>query len=90
ILGWEELKESKKILGLGCINTTDTAIEEVKAIENIINMALENLPEERIVVHPDCGLKLFPRDIAYNKLKQMTAAMENVYQSKHSDGISIT
>ena len=88
ILGWEELKDSNKILGLGCINTTSTAIEEMKAIENIIKMALGNLPEERIVIHPDCGLKLLPRDIAFNKLKQMTAATNNVSQSRDSGGNS--
>ena len=86
ILRWKELKDSKKILGLGCIDTTNTAIEEIKAIENVIKMALENLPEERVVIHPDCGLKLFPRDIAIKKLKQMTAAVKNVSQSRNSGG----
>ena len=90
ILSWKELKDSNKILGLGCIDTTNTAIEETGTIENVIRTALENLPEERLIIHPDCGLKLFPRDIAFKKLKQMTAATENVSQSRNSAGNSTT
>lgn len=86
ILKWKELKDSSKILGLGCIDTTNMEIEEVKAVENVIKKALDNLPEARIIVHPDCGLKLFPRDIAFAKLKQMTAAVKNVSQSTDSGG----
>ena len=87
---WKELKDSNKILGLGCIDTTNTAIEETGTIENLIRTALENLPEERLIIHPDCGLKLFPRDIAFKKLKQMTSAMNNVYQSRNSVSNSST
>jgi len=86
ILSWKELKDSNKILGLGCIDTTILAIEEIKAVENVIRKALENLPEERVIIHPDCGLKMFPRDIAIKKLKQMTAAVKNVSQSRNSGG----
>lgn len=83
ILSWKELKDSNKILGLGCIDTTNTAIEETKVIEKVIRTALENLPEERVIIHPDCGLKMFPRDIAFKKLKQMTTAVKNVSQSRN-------
>jgi len=90
ILSWKELKNSKKILGLGCIDTTSIEIEEIDTIEIVINKALENLHEKRIVIHPDCGLKLFPRDIAFAKLKQMTAATKKISRSGNSSDAIIT
>lgn len=78
ILGWSELKDSDKILGLGCIDTKTVEIEEIADIEKLITKALDNLPAERLVIHPDCGFKLLPHDVAFEKLKRMVLATKRI------------
>ena len=80
ILGYQELKSSDKMLGLGCIDTKSTEIEEVEEIVKVISTALENIPEDRLAIHPDCGLRVLPREIAFEKMKRMTLAARKVFQ----------
>jgi Methionine synthase II (cobalamin-independent) len=80
ILSSKEFRASDKMLGLGCIDTKSSKIEEVEDIENLIKIALENIPKDRIAVHPDCGLQLLPREIAFEKMKRLVTAAERVLQ----------
>jgi len=80
ILSFKELRASDKMLGLGCINTKSSKIEEVEDIENLIKLALANIPKDRIAVHPDCGLRLLPREVAFEKMKRLVTAAERVLQ----------
>jgi 5-methyltetrahydropteroyltriglutamate--homocysteine methyltransferase len=78
ILEWSELKDSNKILGLGCIDTKTVEVEEIADIEKLITKALEKLPTERLAIHPDCGFKLLPHDVAFEKLKRMVLATKRI------------
>ena len=78
VLKLKETQNSDKMIGLGCIDTTTKQIEELSDIEELIKRALEIIPADRIAVHPDCGLKLLPRDIALEKLKRMITAANRV------------
>ena len=80
ILSSKEFRASDKMLGFGCIDTKSSKIEEVEDIENLIKIALENIPKDRIAVHPDCGLRLLPREIAFEKMKRLVTAAERVLQ----------
>ena len=80
ILSYKELWSSDKMLGLGCIDTKSTNIEEVGDVEKLIRRAVENIPKERVAVHPDCGLKPLPREVAFEKMKRMVIAAERVLQ----------
>jgi len=80
ILSSKEVRASDKMLGVGCIDTKSSKIEEVEDIENLIKIALENIPKDRIAVHPDCGLRLLPREIAFEKMKRLVTAAERVLQ----------
>jgi len=80
ILSSKEFRASDKMLGLGCIDTKSSKIEEVEDIENLIKIALENIPKDRIAVHPDCGLQLLPREVAFEKMKRLAIAAERVLQ----------
>lgn len=80
ILSFKELRASDKMLGFGCIDTKSSKIEEVEDIENLIKIALENIPKDRIAVHPDCGLRLLPREIAFEKMKRLVTAAERALQ----------
>jgi 5-methyltetrahydropteroyltriglutamate--homocysteine methyltransferase len=74
ILDFSELRKSDKMLGLGCIDTKSTRVEEISEINELIKRALKRLPAERIAIHPDCGLRTLPREIALEKLKRMVIA----------------
>ena len=80
LLSLKELRSSKKMLGLGCIDTKSTKIEEVEDIEKLIRVAMEKIPKERIAIHPDCGLRVLPREVAFEKMKRMVTAAERVLQ----------
>lgn len=68
------LKElpSKSII-LGVISLGDPDIETPEVVAERIRRALDVLPPDRIVVAPDCGMKYISREVAFKKLKAMTA-----------------
>jgi 5-methyltetrahydropteroyltriglutamate--homocysteine methyltransferase len=70
----KELQESAKMLGLGCIDTKSPTVESKEAVSALIRRALDLLPPERVVIHPDCGLRMLPREAVKAKLSVMTAA----------------
>ncbi len=80
---FEDLKILKeydfdKDLGFGCIDVHTRRIETVEEVKNAIRMALDVVEPKRLYVDPDCGLKLLPRDIAFEKLKVMVRAAREV------------
>ncbi len=60
----------KRIM-VGVIDLNDPAIETPEAVADRIRRAMTQVPVERIVVAPDCGLKYLPRDTAFGKMKAM-------------------
>jgi len=68
------LASGKKALGLGCIDTKVPTVESVADVAALIRRGTSVLPKESIVVHPDCGMRLLPRQSAVEKLKVMVAA----------------
>ena len=65
-------------LGFGCIDVHSRRVESVEEVERAIERVLEFMRPERVYVDPDCGLKLLPRDIAFEKLRVMCEAAERV------------
>ncbi|MEM3031264.1 MAG: methionine synthase [Candidatus Micrarchaeia archaeon] len=74
------LKEHKftKELGFGCLDVHNKRVESREEIIAGIRKGLEIVPPEKIYVNPDCGLKLLPRDIAYQKLVVMCEAAREI------------
>ena len=68
------LKSSGKMLGLGCVDTKSPTVESREDIVSLIDRAARLLPADRIVVHPDCGLRMMPHEAAFKKLEVMVAA----------------
>jgi 5-methyltetrahydropteroyltriglutamate--homocysteine methyltransferase len=68
------LSSGKKMLGLGCIDTKVPAVESVDNVAALIRRGMSVLPAERIAIHPDCGMRLLPREAVVEKLKVMVAA----------------
>jgi 5-methyltetrahydropteroyltriglutamate--homocysteine methyltransferase len=76
---FEDLKLLKeydfdKDLGFGCIDVHTRRIESVDEVKKAIEMALDVVDPNRLYIDPDCGLKLLPRDVAFEKLKVMVKA----------------
>ncbi len=61
---------SKTII-LGVIDLSDMTIETPHIVAARIHAALAQVPAERIVVAPDCGMKYLPRAVAFGKMKAM-------------------
>ncbi|OKY79012.1 MAG: Methionine synthase II cobalamin-independent MetE [Candidatus Methanohalarchaeum thermophilum] len=61
-------------LGLGCVDVHDSNVESVQEIVNNIKKGLEIVEPSNLYVNPDCGLKLLPREKAYQKLSNMVKA----------------
>jgi 5-methyltetrahydropteroyltriglutamate--homocysteine methyltransferase len=68
------LSAGKKMLGLGCIDTKVPAVDSVDNVLSLIRRGMSVLPAERIAIHPDCGMRLLPREAAVEKLKVMVTA----------------
>ena len=61
---------SKTII-VGVIDLSDMAIETPQIVAERIRTALKQVPAERIVVAPDCGMKYLPRAVAFGKMEAM-------------------
>jgi 5-methyltetrahydropteroyltriglutamate--homocysteine methyltransferase len=66
------LKElpSKTII-LGVIDLADMTIETPQTVASRIRAALAQVPAERLIVAPDCGMKYLPRGVAFGKMQAM-------------------
>ncbi|WP_421077998.1 methionine synthase [Methanothermococcus sp. Ax23] len=86
------LESIDKKVGFGCINTKLKSVESVDEIKDLLSEGLEilknnnsfmglngdiiNKLNSHVIIDPDCGMRLLPLDIAYNKLKNMVIASE--------------
>ena len=63
---------------LGAVRSDDVRVESVEEIEKHVDMGI-NIFEEKIVqLAPDCGQRLLPRDIAFQKLKNLVKVGERI------------
>ena len=65
-------------LALGVLDVHDTEVESVEQIKENIKKGLEVVPPERLTVSPDCGVKLLPREVAYEKMANLVEAAREV------------
>lgn len=62
---------AQKHVMVGTLDLNDPAVETPEAVAERIRRAMTEVPADRIIVAPDCGLKYLPRDVAYGKMKAM-------------------
>ncbi|HPC28405.1 MAG TPA: hypothetical protein PKX17_06725, partial [Candidatus Methanomethylicus sp.] len=66
-------------LGVGCVSSTEAAVEGEEDIKSTIRKAVEAFGQDNIAwVHPDCGLRSLERDSARGKLKAMVSALRGM------------
>lgn len=68
-----------KDICLGCVRSDQLHIESVQEICDHIQKASKVFGDRIIQIAPDCGLRMLPRDIALQKLKNLVAAGEKMY-----------
>ena len=78
-----------KDLGLGVVDAHDANVEPVQEIKRNIKRGLEVVPPERLTVSPDCGLKLLPREVAYEKMANLVTAAREVEAELDSGAVDI-
>ncbi len=67
-----------KDLALGVIDAHVAEVESVETVKQNIRKGLEVVPPEQLVVSPDCGLKLLPREVAFEKTTTLAQAAREV------------
>ncbi|MDR9381562.1 MAG: hypothetical protein RI560_07815, partial [Natronomonas sp.] len=67
-----------KDLALGVVDVHTTEVETVEEIKENIVKGFEIVPPEQLTVSPDCGVKLLPRGVAYQKMENMVTAAREV------------
>ena len=78
---FEEFKKysiSKNIC-LGSVRSDDKKIESVEEITKHIKKGVDAFGDKIVQISPDCGLRMQPRDVAYQKLVNLVQAGEKIY-----------
>ena len=70
-----------RYIGYGCVDTTKPVLETVEDIIIRIEQALEHISPEQLLLDPDCGMRMLPYDIAYEKLTRLCTAAKTVRES---------
>jgi len=70
--------EFTKDFAMGVLDVHVAEVESVAEIKSNILRGLEVVPPEQLTVSPDCGLKLLPREVAYQKMENMVQAAREV------------
>ena len=64
-----------KKIGFGCIDTKKKEVEDPKKVSELITQGLEAVGKDNIIIDPDCGMRMLPKESAFSKLKAMTEAV---------------
>jgi 5-methyltetrahydropteroyltriglutamate--homocysteine methyltransferase len=81
-------KKWDREIGLGVIDVHNRNIETPDEVANDIRKLLEYFKPENAWINPDCGLKLLPRKIAFQKLVNMVKGVQVVREELKKKGYS--
>jgi len=80
LLGEVSRRNFDQKIGVGCVNTGSPVVEPVKTISGLLKRASQSIGNERIrFVHPACGERNLPLDVAYQKNINLTLARNDVF-----------
>jgi 5-methyltetrahydropteroyltriglutamate--homocysteine methyltransferase len=63
-----------RMIGFGCVDSSSPVADPVETILSLIRTGVEIFGPERMLIDPDCGLRMHSRDTAYAKLSHMVSA----------------
>lgn len=72
--------ESKKAICLGAVRSDSIQVEPVEEIMQHIQKSMTVFGERIVQIAPDCGQRLLPREIAFQKLHHLVIAKEMMYE----------
>ena len=72
----ETLDIKGKYLGFGCVNTKTEKVESPETIFKLIKNGIELVGDEKMIIDPDCGMRMLSEQAAFQKLKNMKEAVE--------------
>ncbi len=75
-----------KELGFGVVDVHNRRVESPQEVAEAIRRALKIVPPEKLYINPDCGLKLLPRNIAFEKMKVMVEGTRIVREELRKEG----
>jgi 5-methyltetrahydropteroyltriglutamate--homocysteine methyltransferase len=64
----------KKKIGLGCLDSSSDSVESVDVIARLIRDGVDRFGANRLLVDPDCGMRMRTREAASAKLVHMVEA----------------
>ncbi|WP_336025131.1 methionine synthase [Halobellus salinisoli] len=76
-------------LALGVVDVHTPEVESVAEIKSNIEEGLKVVSPDRLSVSPDCGVKLLPREVAYEKISNMVTAAREVEADLDADEIDV-
>jgi 5-methyltetrahydropteroyltriglutamate--homocysteine methyltransferase len=65
-----------KKIGFGCIDTKALRVESTEEIHNLLIKGMDIIGVEKMIIDPDCGMRMLNRESALQKLKNMTEAVK--------------
>ena len=68
----------EKMVGFGCIDSASPVAEPVGTIRSRIEAGLAIFEPGQLLIDPDCGLRMLPREIAFLKLSRMVEAVGDI------------
>ncbi|MDD1720261.1 MAG: methionine synthase [Methanoregulaceae archaeon] len=74
-----------KMVGYGCVDSADPVVETEDVIVARIERGIDRLGHERMLIDPDCGLRMLTREAAFGKLSHMVRATRRVRSSLSDD-----
>jgi len=78
VISSEKLKNANKILGFGCVNISSETVEKKEEIIDLIKKGIDLVEFENMIIHPDCGMRMLPKEIAKEKLTNMCKAVKEI------------
>lgn len=78
-------------IGVGCVSTGNNIVESVRTVANLIHRVSKRIGEDRITfVHPACGEKNLPRDVAYQKNVNLALARDEAFLGSPQSARSVS
>ena len=68
-----------KNICLGSVRSDNTKVESIEEIVTHIKKGIDTFGDKISQLAPDCGLKLMPQEVAFQKLKNLVIAGEKIY-----------
>jgi 5-methyltetrahydropteroyltriglutamate--homocysteine methyltransferase len=76
LVSGKDLKEKR--IAVGCVDSSNPRVEGEEEIARRVREAVDRLGADRLLIDPDCGLRMLPLDSATGKLVRMVTAVRKV------------